>query len=85
MSGSNEPSLTPVVKATGATSTVATLRKLLEGAGYQILTGDALGDPSGMAWTELGAIDQYGHEHGWKVATTCRASCAASKDGSMRC
>jgi hypothetical protein len=68
MIGSSEPSLTPVVKATGASSTVATLRKLLEGAGYQILTGDALGDPSGMAWTELGAIDQYGHEHGWKVA-----------------
>ncbi|MCX6032520.1 MAG: BREX-1 system phosphatase PglZ type B [Chloroflexi bacterium] len=68
MIGSSEPSLTPVVKATGASSTVATLRKLLEGAGYQILTGDALGDPSGMAWTELGAIDQYGHEHGWEVA-----------------
>jgi len=68
MRGSSEPSLTPVVKATGATSTIATLRKLLEAAGYQILTGDALGDPSGMAWTELGAIDQYGHEHGWKVA-----------------
>lgn len=68
MIGSSEPSLTPVVKATGASSTVATLRKLLEGAGYQILIGDTLGDPSGMAWMELGAIDQYGHEHGWKLA-----------------
>jgi hypothetical protein len=68
MTGSNEPSLTPVVKATGASSTIATLRKLLEGAGYQILTGDALGDPGGMAWTELGAIDQYGHEHGWMLS-----------------
>ena len=68
MTGSSEPGLTPVVEATGASSTVAVLRRLLEGAGYQILTGDALGDPNGMAWTELGAIDQYGHEHGWKVA-----------------
>lgn len=68
MAGSGEPGLTPVVKATGASSTVAALRKLLEGAGYQILTGDALGDPSGMAWTEMGAIDQYGHEHGWKLS-----------------
>jgi hypothetical protein len=68
MSGGDEPSLTPAVKATGTTSTIATLRKLLEAAGYQILIGDALGDPGGMAWTELGAIDQYGHEHGWKVA-----------------
>lgn len=68
MTGSNEPSLTPVVRATGAISTAAALRKLLEGAGYQILTGDALGDPSGMAWTELGAIDQYGHEHGWMLS-----------------
>ena len=30
--------------------------------------GDDLGDPSGHAWTELGAIDAYGHEHGWRVA-----------------
>ncbi len=44
------------------------MRKLLEGAGYQILAGDALGDPSGVAWTELGAIDQFGHGHGWKIA-----------------
>ncbi|MCW5859034.1 MAG: BREX-1 system phosphatase PglZ type B, partial [Caldilineales bacterium] len=68
MAGSGEPGLTPIVKATGASSTAAALRKLLEGAGYQILTGDALGDSIGMAWTELGAIDQYGHEHGWKLS-----------------
>jgi hypothetical protein len=68
MSGGDEPSLGPVVKATGATSTAAAFRKLLDGVGYQVLTGDALGDPSGMAWTELGAIDQYGHEHGWNLA-----------------
>lgn len=68
MAGSRNPSLTPVVEATGTNSSVASLRKLLEGADYQILTGDALGDPGGMAWTELGAIDQYGHEHGWKLS-----------------
>src|SRR5438874_4970753 len=34
----------------------------------QVLRGDELGDPTGRAWTELGDIDSYGHEHGWRVA-----------------
>lgn len=68
MSGHAERALTPVVTETGAVSMVATLRKLLDAAGFQILTGDAPGDPNGKAWSELGAIDQYGHEHGWKIA-----------------
>ena len=34
----------------------------------QILGGDELGDPSGIAWTEIGEIDAYGHQHGTRVA-----------------
>jgi len=67
MSGNDGRQLKPVVTQTGTTSSVKTLRKLLEAAGFQILTGDALGDPSGRAWTELGAIDQFGHGHGWEI------------------
>lgn len=62
------PGLTPAVRASGVPANAANLRKLLQEAGYQILSGDEMGDPEGLAWIELGAIDQYGHEHGWKVA-----------------
>lgn len=65
-------SLTPVVKATGAPVTAATLRKALAEAGYQVLAADECGDPSGRGWTEIGAIDQYGHGHGWKIAVHVR-------------
>lgn len=51
-----------------ATLTAEGLRSLMVEAGFQILKADDLGDPSGRAWTELGDIDSYGHEHGWKVA-----------------
>jgi len=36
--------------------------------GVQVLRGDETGDPTGRGWTELGDIDAYCHEHGWKVA-----------------
>ncbi len=26
------------------------------------------GDPTRAGWAEAGAIDQYGHGHGWKIA-----------------
>ncbi len=42
--------------------------QLLEGRGYQILKGDATGDPSGLAWTECGQIDRTGHDQGWVLA-----------------
>ncbi len=35
-------------------------------AGFQILTGDTLDNPTGKAWTELGAIDQLSHGHSWE-------------------
>jgi hypothetical protein len=42
--------------------------QLLEGRGYQILKGDATGDPTGLAWTECGQIDRTGHDQGWILA-----------------
>lgn len=63
-----QPNFEPVTKATGAVVNIYNLRKLLQEAGYQVLAADDLGDPGGKAWTELGAIDQYGHQNGWKIA-----------------
>lgn len=62
------PKLEPIVPVSGTRVNAPVLRKLLEEAGYQILEGDDLGNPAGRAWTELGAIDTYGHQHGWKLA-----------------
>lgn len=69
LAGKHSTDLTPLVAATQARLTAESFRKLLAAAGYQVLRQeDDLGDPSGKAWTELGAIDQYGHQHGWKIA-----------------
>jgi len=69
LTGKPSADLTPLVEATQARLTADGLRKLLAAAGYQVLRQEEdLGDPSGKAWTELGAIDQYGHQHGWKIA-----------------
>jgi hypothetical protein len=68
VTGGDLPGLAPVVKTTGTPLSAETFRKLLQGAGYQVLGGAELGDPAGKAWTEIGAIDQYGHGHGWKIA-----------------
>jgi hypothetical protein len=68
LTGGDLPGLAPVVKTTGTPLSAETFRKLLQGAGYQVLGGAELGDPAGKAWTEIGAIDQYGHGYGWKIA-----------------
>jgi len=68
IAGQGKHDLTPVSAASGAAVTIGVLRGLLQEAGYQVLQGDALGDPTGRAWTEFGAIDRYGHDHGWKIA-----------------
>lgn len=60
--------LAPVLAASGTRVGIDVLRKALAAEGIQVLTGDALGDPAGRAWTELGNIDRYGHEYGWRVA-----------------
>lgn len=62
------PGLEVVARGTGSQLTADGLRKLLSEAGYQVLKGDELGDPSSRGWTELGDVDSYGHEYGWKVA-----------------
>ena len=57
-----------VVKANGSKVTAQVLRRVLVDAGFQILGTEELGDTAGRAWLELGSIDAYGHEHGWRVA-----------------
>lgn len=56
------------ILATGSRLTAEGMRRLLAEAGWQPLASDEIGDPSGRSWTEVGAIDGYGHGHGWKLA-----------------
>lgn len=67
LSGKNAPALTPNVVG-GSVLSAEKFRKLLEDAGFQPVSSDAVGDPTGRAWTELGATDVYGHHHGWKIS-----------------
>ena len=60
--------LETVVKANGSKVTAQLLRRLVGDAGFQVLGVEDLGDIAGRAWSELGSIDSYGHEHGWRVA-----------------
>ena len=52
----------------GETLTIRRFRNRMEERGHQILGSDATGDPTGTAWTEIGALDQYGHNEEWKLA-----------------
>ncbi len=36
--------------------------------GWQCLSRQETGDPSGWAWTEAGTLDKRGHNEGWKLA-----------------
>ena len=56
------------VKANGSKVTAQVLRKVVAGEGFQVLGAEELGDIAGRAWSESGDIDEYGHNHGWKVA-----------------
>jgi hypothetical protein len=78
--GGGQLDFAPVVKGTETAVNAERLRKLLQEAGYQVLAADDLGDPNGKAWTELGAIDQYGHQHGWKIAQHVRGELAALQE-----
>ncbi len=60
--------LETVVAASGTRLTAEGMRKLLTEMGWQVLRGDEVGDPVGRGWTEAGAIDSYGHGHGWKLS-----------------
>ncbi len=68
LTGQFAPELRPLVKATRTQLTAEVFRKTLLESGYQILEEGNLGDPSGIAWTEIGDIDAYGHEYGWKLS-----------------
>ena len=68
LTGQSAMELKPIVKTTQVQLTADIFRKMLVEAGYQVLEEDNLGDPSGIAWTEIGDIDTYGHEYGWKVS-----------------
>lgn len=69
ISGKGAKSLTPLIAGKESPITADAFRKILEESSFQILRGEDLGDPSGLAWTEMGEIDAYGHEHGCKLAT----------------
>ena len=58
----------PMVAATGKALTTDRFRQLMGERGYQILASNETGDSLGMAWTEIGDLDSYGHGHGWKLA-----------------
>ena len=67
MEGAQGTDLAPIAKASQSRVTITTLRSLLDAAGYQVLQPNDLGNPTSKAWTEFGAIDQSGHQHGWKL------------------
>lgn len=66
--GSDMPKLEPALRGSNAPLNSASFRRALQENGYQILQGDELGEPTGRAWTEWGAIDRYGHEHPAQLA-----------------
>lgn len=68
ISGVGAKALTPLMGGKETPLTADAFRKTLEEEGFQVLRGEDLGDPSGLAWTEMGQIDAYGHEHGCKLA-----------------
>lgn len=42
-------------------------RRLLTASGVQVLAREEVGQPAGVAWTEAGDIDKFGHEYGWRL------------------
>jgi len=59
------PKLNVCVAASGSVMNQTTLKKLIVGKSWVFLSPDELGAPDGTtrAWTELGNIDSYGHNH----------------------
>lgn len=52
-------------------------RKLLTASGIQVLARNEVGQPGGVAWTEAGDIDKYGHEYGWRLCSQVEGEVAA--------
>lgn len=69
LSGKGSSSLEPFLVQGKSALTAEAFRKILTESGFQILKDEDCGDPSGLAWTELGEIDAYGHQHSSKLAT----------------
>lgn len=53
------------VESTGTTLNQPSFRRLIEQAGWSFIGSEGAGKPdaAGTAWTELGSIDSYGHNH----------------------
>jgi hypothetical protein len=68
ITGDGSSNLNPLAAERKTALTADLYRAILVEAGFQILTGDELGDASGIAWTEIGEIDSYGHQYGTRVA-----------------
>jgi hypothetical protein len=62
------PDLQPASSATGTKASNQVLRGLMADNGVQILEPADAGDPSGVAWTEVGEIDHRGHDAGVRLA-----------------
>ena len=58
----------PSLIATGEALATHRFRKLLDGAGVQVLGKEATGDPDGTAWCEHGDLDHAGHQEGARLA-----------------
>ena len=58
----------PVTTDTERPLTTERFRKLLASAGYQYVSADETGDPTGRAWTENGELDKLGHSLQGKLA-----------------
>lgn len=68
ITGNDCQKLTPRIQEKKSLISAQAYRDLLADRGFQILSNGDLGDPSGIAWTEIGEIDVYGHQHSWKIA-----------------
>ncbi|SDT86976.1 hypothetical protein SAMN05216296_0072 [Pseudomonas pohangensis] len=58
----------PSVTAEGKPLSAHNFRKLLSDNGVQPLGKHEIGDADGIAWTEAGDLDHYGHQHGVRLA-----------------
>jgi hypothetical protein len=74
------PGLDPAVADGGPRVTIDVLRKHLVALGYQVLGSAAVGDPTGLAWTELGDVDSLGHDQTSKLPRLLYAEVAALVD-----
>lgn len=63
----------PRVQDDGKPLSSHNFRKLLSTHGIQVLDKHETGDPQGLAWTEAGDLDHYGHEHGVRLARDMHA------------